>query len=163
MPATYEPIATTTLASAVASFTFSSIPSTYTDLVLICSPIITAGPASVRIRFNGDSATNYSFTYLIGNGTSASSGRNTSATSGSIGFNAATSNPYPIIASVQNYSNTTTFKTCLSRSSAPAAEVAAYVNLYRSTSAITSLFLGLSVGTTFAVGTTFTLYGIKAA
>jgi hypothetical protein len=35
MPATYEPIATTTLGTAAATITFSSIPATYSDLMQI--------------------------------------------------------------------------------------------------------------------------------
>jgi hypothetical protein len=37
MAITYEPIATTTLGTAAASVTFSSISGAYTDLVLVCN------------------------------------------------------------------------------------------------------------------------------
>ena len=60
--ATYEPIATQTLASAAATITFSSIAATYTDLRLIFAKPI--GGSSLLLRFNSDTATNYSWTYL---------------------------------------------------------------------------------------------------
>ena len=43
MATTYEPIATTTLGSAAASITFSSIAGTYTDLRLVLSLIPATG------------------------------------------------------------------------------------------------------------------------
>ena len=71
MPATYEPIATTTLGSAVNSFTFSSIPNTYTDLVLVVVVPTAASSGTFGLRFNSDTASNYSHTTLSGNGSSA--------------------------------------------------------------------------------------------
>jgi hypothetical protein len=81
MPAgnTYEAIATQTLGSAAASVTFSSIPSTYTDLVLVCNFETSSNAiAGVYIQFNGDTSTNYSSTNLIGNGSTAESSRQNS-------------------------------------------------------------------------------------
>ena len=75
MPATYEPIQTTTLGSAAASYTFSSIPSTYTDLKLVITGTSVGAYADIDLRFNSDTATNYSWTALAGNGTAASSYR----------------------------------------------------------------------------------------
>jgi hypothetical protein len=76
---TYTPIATTTLGSSTSSYTFSSIPQTYTDLVLIVSGYGAASDGnSIVCRVgNGtvDSGTNYSTTRLSGSGSSASSGR----------------------------------------------------------------------------------------
>jgi len=71
MASTYEPIATTTLAAAAASYTFSSIPATYTDLVLISSCQVTNNNDAVRMQLNSDTAANYSNTQLAGNGTTA--------------------------------------------------------------------------------------------
>ena len=74
MASTYTPIATTTLGSAVNSVTFSSIASTYTELVLVIQ-YQSAANCVANITFNNDTATNYSTTYLSGNGTSAASAR----------------------------------------------------------------------------------------
>ena len=78
---TYVAIATNTLGSAAASVTFSSIPGTYTDLVIV-TQAISATADNVGIRFNSDSGSNYSQTWLSGNGTSAISSRYSSSTSG---------------------------------------------------------------------------------
>ena len=80
MPATYEKIATTTLGSAAATIDFTSIGSGYTDLRLILVGTHATGSANVRMRFNSDTASNYSSTQLIGDGATASSTRATSAT-----------------------------------------------------------------------------------
>ena len=68
MPKTYEPIATTSLPSGGASITFSSIPQTYTDLVLTTSGLAqTGGGGSIALKFNNDtlaSSTNYSYIYM---------------------------------------------------------------------------------------------------
>ncbi len=85
MPITYEPIATQTLGSAAASITFSSIPGTYTDLRLVFVGTLSSGNATTGWRANSDSATNYSETYIGGDGTSAFSGRNTNSTFGFAG------------------------------------------------------------------------------
>ena len=77
MPATYEPIATTTLASAQSSITFNSF-SGYTDLVLVSNWASANSTAFLNIQFNGDTGNNYSETEIRGDGTSASSARTTS-------------------------------------------------------------------------------------
>jgi len=61
-----------------------------------------------------------------------------------------------------NYANSTTNKTVLSRGNNTGNHTIAYVGLWRSTAAITSMLLG-TTGSTWMAGSTFTLYGIKAA
>jgi hypothetical protein len=169
--ATFEPIATTTLGSAAASVTFSSIPSTYTDLVLVCEGYMATQDGSVvRIQFNSDTGNNYSSTYVGGNGSTASSSRYTNvpgiyATTGLIGWSTTSSNRGNTISHIMNYTNTTTYKTVLDRSNLTAGSYpgsAADVGLWRSTAAITSIKVDTNGGT-FASGSTFTLYGIAAA
>lgn len=167
MTVTYDPIATQTLGSAAATVTFSSIPSTFTDLVLVVSGRSTngSGDDSMYMRFNGDSGTNYSWTRILGNGSAASSFRLSNQTVGTIdgisGGSTASGTFSATIANFQNYSNTTTNKTILGRSNVAGSYTVANVNLYRSTSAISSMVLSLATGN-FATGSTFTLYGIKA-
>jgi hypothetical protein len=156
---TYTPIATTTIASAVASYTFSSITGSYTDLVLITNPITTAN-TDIKVRFNSDSGSNYSWTRLYGDGSSAASQR-VSETYGEI-TNSRTTLISNSITHFQNYSNATTYKTYLSRGNAPDVLVAATVGLWRNTAAITSITL-LPASGNLDVGTTFTLYGIASA
>lgn len=157
MTITYDAIATTTLGSNQSSVTFSSISGSFTDLVLIAQGSTTANEG-IGLRFNGDTGTNYSNTYMIGNGTTASSNRDSNDNIGYVGyFSTGQSN---VIANIMNYSNTTTFKTALGRGN-PTNLVIARVALWRSTAAITSITVLPGSGNLVS-GSTFTLYGIKA-
>jgi len=165
MATTYEPIATQTLGGAQTDVTFSSIPATYTDLVLIINAGSSAG-ADANFRLNGDTGSNYSRTILTGDGSAASSSRTSSAVVGRLNFNA-----YPnggagdtiIIAYFMNYTNTTTYKTVISRANNTGLGTDEVVNLWRSTAAINSILILSTSTPTFIGGSTFTLYGIKAA
>jgi hypothetical protein len=164
MPSTYTPIATNTLGSAASSVTFSSIPGTYTDLILISTAGVTSGALNFAVRLNSDSGTNYSRTVLSGTGSVASTDRNTGLTYtilNDYGYLDTTLNTN-IIGHFMNYSNATTFKTVLSRTNNAANGTSACVNLWRNTAAITSLVI-LPTGSTFLAGSTFTLYGVKSA
>ena len=166
MPATYDRIEARTLGSASSSVTFTSIPATYTDIVAVVS-MPASGAVTTAIRFNSDTGTNYSTTLLVGSVGGADSYRESNKsygiTGGLVSGLGANSN---FILQIQNYSNTSTLKTAISRSnSVTNAEVGANVILYRSTSAISSIsFIDYAGGSnTYPIGTTFTLYGIKAA
>jgi hypothetical protein len=162
---TYTPIATQTLGSAAASVTFSSISGAYTDLVLVCAVVSSTSADDIFLRFNGDTATNYSVTTLSGNGTSAISDRLTSQTNLRITRNGYTSATLPTnnIVSIQNYSNATTYKTTLIRSNNSAIGTDAIVGLWRATpAAITTVLVSMASGN-FSIGSTFSLYGIASA
>jgi hypothetical protein len=164
MPFTYEPIATQTLGSAAASVTFSSIPGTYTDIILVCNPITAVTTGQIAIRLNGDTGSNYSRIILWGEGTTAGSYRNSNEVYAFTGYYANLwTNPTTVIFHINNYSNATTNKTILGRSSNASQASMASVNLWRSTSAITSIGLTIGDGSNYSTGSTFTLYGIKAA
>jgi hypothetical protein len=159
MPATYDCIATTTLGSAQGSVTFSSIPSTFTDLVLVISTR-TSGGNAMTYQLNTDStASNYSQTALGGDGSTAFSFRQSLNTLGAA--NSSAFNVYRF--NFQNYSNTTTFKTVLASGGNASADVRSAVSLWRNTSAINQIILAMYSGETFQSGSTFTLYGIKSA
>lgn len=164
MTATYEKIATTTLGSAAATVTFSSITGTYTDLILITNSATGSNDIDMYLQVNSDTGSNYSWTRLQGSGTVAGSARGSSSSLGYRVGNMSGSNvgQNNTIIQFQNYSNTTTYKTILSRSNNPAFLVEAFVGLWRSTSAITSMDIKTQSGN-FSVGSTFTIYGIKAA
>ena len=162
MTATYEKIATTTLGSSAASTTFSSISGAYTDLVVV-NNIIGAGTGYPSYRFNSDTGSNYSITQLYGNGTTAGSDRAPNYSGIVIPFpdRYTTSAGYMEIANIQNYSNTTTYKTLLGRSGNAGSGTSAVVGTWLNTAAITSITI-TALDANFASGSTFTLYGIKA-
>ena len=168
MAITYEPIATTTLGSAAATVTFSTISGAYTDLVLVTNLKTTTTSQEVTVKINNDTGSNYSLTNLRSDGSTAASLRRSSQTVGTISkeISPNTAFEFVSVSTFMNYSNATTYKTWLSRnnrasaSNAPGTE--ALVGLWRSTSAITELVIGLTGGN-FDTGSTFTLYGIKAA
>jgi hypothetical protein len=163
MSQTYDSIATTTLSVGTATVTFSAIPATFTDLVLVFSGTAATGSTdSISIRFNGDTATNYSFTNLSGNGSAASSARSSSDTSIAPALITSTEVSNNIW-NIFNYSNTTTFKNVLVRANIAGASTRASVGLWRKTpEAISSITLTIVGGQNFASGCTFSLYGIKA-
>lgn len=166
MPAsnTYEPIATTTLTSAVSSVSFGSIPQTYTDLVLVANCFSASGAtsASIGVQFNSDTSTNYSRTLLYGDGTSALSTRDSSTTSSNILYYEGITSLAPNILNIMNYSNTTTYKTFFARANFAGSTVRLGAGLWRNTAAITSVTLVPTSGS-FGINSMFTLYGIKAA
>jgi hypothetical protein len=157
--ATYTPIATTTGTGSSGTISFTSIPSTYTDLVLIQTGASSSASATLQMTFNGDTATNYSRTYIIGNGSGAVSGRDTSIASVYLGLVEANTNT---IVQIQNYANTTTYKTCLARTNVINTFTGAVVGLWRSTAAINRIDVFVS-SATWNTTSTFTLYGIAAA
>ena len=156
MPKTYEPIATTTLGSAQGTVTFSSIPGTYTDLILMIGGAASSAQG-LWLYFNNDTGANYSRTFVYGDGSSAISNRATDHRILEIGTSIST-----VYAHIMNYSNTTTNKTTLSRGGSAANLTIAEVGLWRSTAAITRIDVVTGTGT-INTGTVLTLYGIKAA
>jgi hypothetical protein len=161
MPATYEPIATQTLGSASSSVSFGSIPSTYTDLILTIDGRVNSN-CGIQMLLNSDSGSNYTFTRMTGDGTTASSDRSTSNTFMELGYYVTTTRNINIV-QIMNYSNTTTFKTVLNRANAQSVNIGAqaYVELWRNTSAINSITINASGN--LVSGSILTLYGIKAA
>ncbi len=162
LPSTMIPIATNTLSSASATVTFSNIPQNYTDLVVVFNGLMT-GASGMLLQLNSDTGANYSDTIMYGTGSAAVSMRDSNvsqiyaeATGGG------TTNQHTQIFNFQNYSNTTTYKTVLIRNAKNVNEVGATVGLWRNTGAITTIRLFVS-SNNFSSGSTFTLYGIKAA
>lgn len=165
MPTPTEiPIATTTLSSAAASYTFSSISGSYTDLILVgwIAPTLGTGTSLMGVQVNGVTS-GYSSTGIIGTGSAAQStrytassvipvsGMNNGSGTGNINF----------IAQFMNYANTSTYKTVISRGNNADAQTDATVGLWQSTNAITSILIKNTGGVNLTAGSTFTLYGIN--
>lgn len=157
---TYDLISEQVLGSAAASVTFSSIPGTYKDLVLeIIGQLAPSASGSIAIRYNGDTTTNYSQTYLYGNGTAASSGRSSNVTyayGGDVGDTQISTN----FIHIMSYANTTTYKTALCRGAKADSGTNATVTLWRSTAAITTVLVANSTTNNFLSGSVFRLWGI---
>jgi len=168
MPVTYDNIATTTLGTASANITFSSIPATYTDLRLVLVSTASSGGSRAYLRFNSDTGTNYSFTNISGDGGFPTSARATSQAfinldAATYGQTTATPNFYSVdIFSYAGSTNKTVLSTSNQDQNTTNGSVVPQVSLWRSTSAINTVTLSLSSGN-YAIGTTATLYGIKNA
>lgn len=162
MPATYEPIATTTLGSAASNITFTSIPATYTDLrlVVFLKPAASFTPS---IRYNG-SGTGYSRTNLYGSGTSAVSSR--ASNTDTIQVISSGTEPNLFTLDIFSYAGST-YKTALfeqNRDSNGSGFVVRTVALWSNTSAINEIAFRDADGiSNLASGTTATLYGILKA
>ena len=164
MPATYEPIATQTISTASAAVVFNSIPQTYTDLVVVVESRFTqSGGRWMGVRLNNDASANYSTIYMAGSGTGTLSaffadnalrignGSGSSARSGSI-------------AHIANYTNTSAYKVSISRSVTNEYAIS-YTSHWRNNAAVTTLTFVCDTAESnqFMAGSTFSVYGIKAA
>ena len=114
---TYNIIATTTLGANAGSVTFSSIPGTYTDLVLV-SNVATTSSTNFGYYLNNDSANNYCVVNMYGNGSSTSSANST--TEGALwanwsNYTSTTVGNSIYISNIQNYASTSMYKTVITR------------------------------------------------
>ena len=172
MANTYVLLNSNTLGANTTSVTFSSIPQTYTDLVLKMSLRLDAG-GYAYYKFNNDVSTYYSYIILTAGGGTPASYLGSNANPGYItplgtglptstytastfanvemyisNYTATTSRPISIFDANEN-NNATTY------------DVSMAANLYRGTAAISSVVFTVAGGNNFVTGSSFYLYGIK--
>lgn len=169
MATTYTLIASSAPTSDATSVVFSSIPQTYTDLVVRWSVRQTGGGTfgDANIYINSEGGSNYSWTRVRGDGSTGVISGNTS-TASNWSMNNATNNGGSTTnvfstneCYIPNYTSTTVNKSAYVVHYVERLAAVTYITaaaLYRSaTAAVTSV----GFGSGFATGTTFYLYGIK--
>jgi|688.fasta_scaffold722692_2 hypothetical protein len=161
----YESIATTTLGSSQATITFSSIPATYKHLQ-IRGIFNSATAPQALLRFNSDSAGNYSYHQIEGNGVSATAGAGTSVTSiihFINGMESGTTAGSAFVVDILDYANTNKYKTTRALTGTEkngSGQIFLVSGSWRNTNAVTDISVTTSSGT-FAQYTQVALYGIK--
>lgn len=154
---TYTPIASQTLSSSASSVTFSSIPATYRDLVLIVDAKAATSSVNFVLRFNSD-ASNGSAVLMRGNGSTTSSF--TESVINLASSSADTTNSGLIVAFIMDYSATDKHKTVLARGNVASSFTSASAARWASTSAITSIEVRPATADSYAANSSFYLYGI---
>jgi hypothetical protein len=161
-------IETKTLGTAAASIEFTSIPQTFTDLVVVAS--LRSARAAVGddivFRYNGDTGSNYSFRSLAGTGSAVASGSST-LTVGYFGICAAANSTANTFGNGSLYIPNYTGSTAKSSSSdsvgennATAADQIILAQLYSQTTAISSILIFSNTSSNLVAGSTISLYGI---
>jgi len=170
MALTYQLISSNVLASSAASITFSSIPATYTDLVIRMSVRSdrAATTDTVKITFNNDTSSIYSYTRIRSDAATVTSGRDSALAYANTGLTNANTSTANTFASSEIYipSYTVSQNRPLSvfttqEDNTTTAYIHAQANLYSSTTAISRIDLALLTGPNFLTGSSFYLYGIK--
>jgi hypothetical protein len=143
----------------------TSIPQTFTDLVLLFSgrSARSAGFEEYRLYFNGANS-NLSTRYLEGDGSSAASGTTSNGYIGIGNSSTSTSNTFGNVSIyIPNYAGSTT-KSYSVDSTSEANATTAYsdivAGLWNQTAAITSITLTNGTGSNWLAGTSATLYGV---
>jgi hypothetical protein len=152
------------LVAPAATVTFSAIPQTYTNLLLVSSGTNSSGATqNLSIEFNGDTTqTDYSYSYILTNNGTVAGGAaySTPGVLLGISINSGGSNSRSMIT---NYSSTTVNKVvestfmCINPGAAALSGTAG--GMWNSNAAITSIVAALASGN-FAAGTVFSLYGL---
>jgi hypothetical protein len=160
---TYDSIVSYTLPSAGNNIILGNggegtIPSTFTDLVLVIDgSLATGGTGSCYLRFNGSSSSQYSYSRLLNTGAALANGRNSNATS--LLFSDLSTDKFTIVSQIMDYKNTNTFTTVLTQQH-QVGYTGQYVGRWSSGAVINAITI---IGhQNFNTGTTFSLYGIKA-
>jgi len=167
MANTYEIISKTTVGSGgAANIEFTSIPATYTDLVLKVSARGTGADNSILINYNSDTGANYSARYIFGDGSAAASTTSSSnLLTTSINPSTYTSNSFSnaelYIPNYASSNNKSSSHDGVQETNATLAYMALTANLWTNSAAITSIKLSLGAGQNFAEHSTAYLYGIK--
>ena len=161
---TYEPIQSFTLAnSSTATFNFTSIPSTYTDLVLVMTGAATVGNNAIFININADTnVNNYGFTEMAGSGSTTSSQRRIQNTGWVFWQGMSTSYDNVVKIELNNYAKTVGYKTAMLINNSAQGHTEQLIGSWANTSAINRIEIFTTNGA-FYIGTMATLYGIKAA
>lgn len=168
MAKTYQAIASQTLSANSGAITFTNVPQTYTDLLLVAH-YRAYSDGNTSIRFNASTATDYSRVALGGSGTAANAGRVNNTTGIAVDFNGSGVNSNfvtsalggVVIAHIMSYTNTSAHKIVLGIAGAASRGVDRTCSLWRSTAAITEI--ELTGPSNLASNTVVSLYGIKAA
>ena len=160
---TYDLIASNVLSSSASSVTFSSIPATYRDLVLVCTMISSTGNAFIDLRLNSDSGNNYPRVWMSGDGSSATSltqslGSDIRLNSGAWG---SSTEAVLVVANIMDYSATDKHKTIISRANRAAVGVNAQAARWANTAAVTTITLNAGTNN-FGSTSSFHLYGIAS-
>lgn len=172
MATTYTLINSNVLASSAASITFSSIPATYTDLVVRFSVRSDRSSTfdNIETRLNADSGTNYSNTLLSGDGSAAASSNSSNAniwqvqiTNGDTSTSNTFSNSELYIPNYTSTANRPASVFSVQEDNSATARIRLNAYLYRGASAITSMAFTPSNGTNWLSGSSFYLYGISNA
>lgn len=166
VPTAFESIASATGTGSSGTITFSSIPSTYASLQIRFNAKDQNGGETILLRFNGDTASNYSTHRLDGNGSTASAGGFLGSFIYAYGVQVGTNATYMAngIIDIHNYANTSQYKTVRTFSGMDAngsGEMDLLSGNWRNTVAVTSLTLSIGAGSYFSTNSTFALYGIK--
>ena len=166
MANTYKLIASSTVGSGgVASIDFSSIPSTYTDLLVLASARSTRNSDTIddlAIRFN-DSTSNYTGRRLYGNGSSAVSDTQTDIRGFAVANNSTASTFSNNIFYIPNYRSSNNKSASIdgaNENNASTAFNGLVAGLWSDSSAITKITLLANNGNLME-HSTFYLYGIK--
>lgn len=162
------PLGVFTLASTATNVEFTNIPQTYTHLQLRCAFLgDTATGYDVTMQLNGDTASNYRWHRLYGNGTSALAQGSVSATTGMYVAADAARTLYPVAAVIDilDYKNTNKNKTVRNLTGHDqngSGVVTLWSGLWmNSSTAISSIKISVAANN-FAVNSSFALYGINA-
>jgi hypothetical protein len=162
-------IAQTVLGSAAASITFSSIPGSYTNLLIeiFGQSAGTSVNDTILAQFNGDTAAHYDVGYTQGGafGATAGTSQNTNGVwAGLLTCSSVSSDAGQSSVVINNYAATVSYKRLKSvwdMTDFSDGDIAngIYSGRWRSTAAITEIVLTLTSSSNFEAGTTATLYG----
>jgi hypothetical protein len=159
----YTPLANITLSSSASSVTISSITAGYRDLVIVLTGEGGNGDFYPRLRFNGDTASNYSGVFARGDGSATFTYASTENGLETGSIYASISDSVQITWNIMDFSATDKHKSVLVRGDRANQMTTMFAGRWASTSAITSIQLFSSNGNTLAAGTTLAVYGIASA